>query len=117
MVTEEFDHYFRLCLSRKIDSKEAKQYLFAVNDHAKVLPDDNDVVMVYHVDDDTDAHCYDVRLSSDITAEQGDQILEGLQEIFPLDDFECESSMGTVEEQQYLNSALLEQLSQKLIKI
>jgi hypothetical protein len=115
MVTDEFDHYFRLCMGRKIDSKEARLYLFAVRDHADVEADTDDVVMVYHVDDDTMAHCYDVRLARDVTADQGDEILHGLQEIFPLDDFECESSMDTVEEQQYLNSAVMEQLTKSLI--
>jgi len=115
MVTDEFDHYFRLCMGRKIDSKEARLYLFAVRDHADVEADTDDVVMVYHVDDDTMAHCYDVRLAQDVTADQGDEILHGLQEIFPLDDFECESSMDTVEEQQYLNSAVMEQLTKSLI--
>lgn len=109
MISDEFDHYFRLCMGRKIDSKEAKLFLFAVNDHADVEADTDDVVMVYHIDDDTGAHCYDVRLSKNITAEQGDEILHGLEEIFPLDDFECESSMDMIEEQQYLNTAIMEQ--------
>ena len=75
MITEEFEHYFRLCLGRKIDSKEARLYLFAVNDHAQVEADNNDTVMVYHLDEETGAHCYDVRLARDVTAEEGDEIL------------------------------------------
>lgn len=114
MVTEEFDHYFRLCMARHIDSKEARLYLFAVNDHAEVAADDDDVVMVYHLDEETGSHCYDVRLAKNVTADQGDEILYGLEEIFPLDDFECESSMDSIEEQQYLNSAVMEQLNQNL---
>lgn len=114
MVTEEFEHYFRLCIGRTISSEEARQFLFAVNDHADVEADDDDVVMVYHEDDETGAHCYDVRLAKDISADQGDEILHGLEEIFPTDDFELESSMDTVTEQQYLNSAILEQLNQQI---
>lgn len=114
METEEFEHYFRLCMGRKIDGKEARLYLFAVNDHADVEADEADVVMVYHLDDDTGAHCYDVRLAKDVTAEQGDEILAGIQEIFPQDDFECESSMSTVEEQQFLNRAVMEQMTKLL---
>lgn len=114
MVTEEFEHYFRLCLGRTISSEEARLYLFAVNDHADVEADDNDVVMVYHEDDETGAHCYDVRLARDVTAEQGDEILHGLEEIFPTDDFELESSMDTVSEQQYLNRAVMEQLAKQI---
>jgi hypothetical protein len=115
MIVDEFQHYFRLCMGRVISSEEARQYLFAVNDHAEVAADADDVVMVYHLDDETGAHCYDVRLSKDVTAEQGDQILYGLEEIFPTDDFQCESSMEPLEEQHYLNRAVLEQLSQKLV--
>ena len=114
MVTEEFEHYFRICIGRKINSEEARLFLFAVNDHADVEADADDVVMVYHFDDDTQAHCYDVRLSKDITAEQGDEILHSLEEIFPTDDFELESSMDSVSEQQYLNRAVMEQLSRQI---
>lgn len=111
METEEFKHYFRICLDRTISSEEARQYLFAVDDHADVDPDNNDVVMVYHLDEESGAHCYDVRLSKDVTGEQGDQIIYGLEEIFPTDDFTCESSMDPVSEQQYLNRAVMEQLT------
>jgi len=115
MITDEFEHYFRLCLTRKLDSEEARKYLFAVDDHADVMADDEDVVMVYHLDDDdNNMHCYDVRLAKDVSAEQGDEILRVLQDLFPNDDFECESSMDTVNEQQYLNKAVMEQLQQKL---
>jgi hypothetical protein len=115
MITEEFQHYFRLCIGRKISSEEARQFLFAVNDHAEVEADSEDVVMVYHLDEETNAHCYDVRLSKDVEAEQGDEILHGLEEIFPTDDFECESSMDSVSEQQILNRAVMEQLTRSLI--
>ncbi len=115
MITEEFQHYFRLCIARKISSEEARQFLFAVNDHADVEADDEDVVMVYHLDEETGSHCYDVRLSKDVEAEQGDEILHGLEEIFPTDDFECESSMDSVSEQQVLNRAVMEQLTKAII--
>jgi hypothetical protein len=101
-------------MPRPISSKEAKQYLFAVNDIVPAEADDNDVVMVYH-EDDNGAHCYDVRLSANVTGEEGDEILQSLEELFPNDDFELESSMDTIEEQQYLNRAVMEQLSTKLI--
>ena len=115
MVTEEFEHYFRLCISRTISSDEARQFLFAVSDSADVEADDNDVVMVYHLDDETGAHCYDVRLATDVTGDQGDEILYDLEELFPEDDFECESSMENVEENFYLNRAVLEQLDRTII--
>ena len=114
MITDEFNHYFRLCMPRPISSKEAKQYLFAVNDIVSAEADDNDVVMVYH-EDDNGAHCYDVRLSANVTGDEGDEILQSLEELFPNDDFELESSMDTIEEQQYLNRAVMEQLNTKLI--
>lgn len=113
MIIDEFEHYFRLRMPRTISSEEARDFLFAVNDIISAQADDNDVVMVYHEDDS--AHCYDVRLSSDVTGDQGDDILYSLEELFPNDDFECESSMSTVEEQQYLNRAVMEQLSTKLV--
>jgi hypothetical protein len=117
MIIDEFDHYFRLCLDRKLTSEEARAYLSVVNELADVEPDDNDTVMVYHLDDkeeDGNPHCYDVRLAESIDAEQGDLILASLEEMFPDDDFDCESSMETVEEQSYLHSAVMEQLSKKL---
>jgi hypothetical protein len=101
-------------MPRPISSKEAKQYLFAVNDIVSAEADDNDVVMVYH-EDDNGAHCYDVRLSANVTGDEGDEILQSLEELFPNDDFELESSMDTIEEQQYLNRAVMEQLNTKLI--
>lgn len=113
METQEFEHYFRLCMPRKITSEEARELLHAVNDNADVEPDAEDVVMVYHEDDNL--HCYDVRLATDITGEQGDDILFDLEELFPNDDFECESSMDSVDEQQYLNRAVMEQLSKVII--
>ena len=73
--------------------------------------------MVYHLDDnegDGNPHCYDVRLASSIDAEQGDLILASLEEMFPDDDFDCESSMDTVEEQHYLHGAVMEQLNKRL---
>lgn len=114
MITEEFEHYFRICLARTISSEEAKNFLFAVDDVAGAEPDDNDVVMVYHQDEDTNAHCYDVRLGSDIDGEQGDQILSKLEAIFPDDDFEAESSMDMVSEQEVLNRAVMEQLTKTI---
>lgn len=111
METEEFEHYFRLCMGRIISSDEARQYLFAVNHHAEVEADDEDVVMVYHEIDG--AHCYDVRLATDVTAEQGDEIIHGIQKIFPTDDFECESSMENIEEQQYIMKAGIQQLDSR----
>ena len=117
MIIDEFDHYFRLCLDRTLSSEEAKSYLMVVNELADVEPDDNDTVMVYHLDDkeeDGNPHCYDVRLAQSIDAEQGDQILASLEEMFPDDDFDCESSMDIVEENQYLNHAVMEQLNKRL---
>ena len=100
-------------MPRTISSEEARNFLFAVNDVVPAQADDSDVVMVYH--EDENAHCYDVRLSKDISGDEGDEILYSLEELFPDDDFECESSMNTVEEQQYLNRAVMEQLITKLI--
>jgi len=117
MIIDEFDHYFRLCLNRTLSSEEARALLLVVNELADVEPDDDDTVMVYHLDDnegDGNPHCYDVRLASSIDAEQGDHILASLEEMFPDDDFDCESSMDTVEEQSYLHGAVMEQLSKKL---
>lgn len=113
METQEFEHYFRLCMPRKITSDEARELLHAVNDNADVEADNEDVVMVYH--EANNLHCYDVRLARDITGEQGDDILYDLEELFPNDDFECESSMDTVSEQQYLNRAVMEQLARTII--
>jgi hypothetical protein len=100
-------------MPRTISSEEARNFLFAVNDVVSAQADNNDVVMVYH--EDEGAHCYDVRLSEDVSGDDGDDILYSLEELFTNDDFECESSMSTVEEQQYLNRAVMEQLSKKLI--
>ena len=113
MIIDEFEHYFRIRMPRTISSEEARNFLFAVNDVVSAQADNNDVVMVYH--EDEGAHCYDVRLSEDVSGDDGDNILYSLEELFPNDDFECESSMSTVEEQQYLNRAVMEQLSKKLI--
>ena len=114
MIIDEFDHSFRLCLNRTLTSEEAKAYLLVVDELADVEPDDEDTVMVYHFDDkeeDGNPHCYDVRLASSIDAEQGDQILASLEEMFPDDDFDCESSMDAVSEQTLLNDLTLEQLT------
>lgn len=118
MIIDEFDNYVRLCMDRLLSKEEAKAFLLVVNELADVDPDDEDVVMVYHYDDkegDGNPHCYDVRLAESIEAEQGDDILASLEEMFPDDDFDMESSMETMEEQTYLNNALLEQLHKKLI--
>jgi hypothetical protein len=117
MIIDEFDNYFRICLDRTLSSEEAKKLLLAVNNIAEVEPEDDDTVMVYHMDDNDGngyPHCYDVRLSESIDAEQGDQLLASLEELFPDDDFDCESSMEIVEEQSYLHTAVLEHLSKKL---
>lgn len=124
MIVDEFPHYFRICLNRKLSSEEAREVLFAVNDIADVEADDEDTVMVYHGDSDKaqeiypgdieEVHCYDVRLARDITGNQGDDILAKLEEIFPDEDFNCESSMELAEQQQYLNQALLENLKTSL---
>jgi len=113
MIIDEFEHYFRLCMPRTLDKEESRQFLFAVNDIVEAEADAEDVVMVYH--EDEGMHCYDVRLGRDITAEEGDEILFDLEDLFPDDDFECESSMDKVEENLYLNRAILEQLNQKLV--
>ena len=68
--------------------------------------------MVYH--EDAGVHCYDIRLSRDVTADEGDEILYDLEDIFEDDDFECESSMTAVEEQQYINRAVMEQFNRLL---
>jgi len=64
MITDEFEHYFRIRMPRTISSEEARNFLFAVNDVVTAEEDDNDVVMVYH--EDENAHCYDGRLSKEI---------------------------------------------------
>jgi hypothetical protein len=117
MIIDEFDNYVRICLNRTLSSAEAKSFLLVVNELAEVEPQDDDTVMVYHMDDkeaDGNPHCYDVRLAESIDAEQGDKILASLEEMFPDDDFDMESSMETMEEQTYLNNALLEQLGKKI---
>jgi hypothetical protein len=117
VVIDEFDHYFRLCLNRTLSSEEARALLLVVDELADVESDDDDTVMVYHLDDkeeDGNPHCYDVRLATSIDAEQGDQILASLEEMFPNDDFDCESSMNIEEEQSYLHSAVMEQLTKKI---
>jgi hypothetical protein len=117
MIIDEFDHYFRLCLNRTLTSAEARALLHVVDEIGDVEPEDDDTVMVYHLDDndgDGYPHCYDVRLGSSLDAEQGDQLLTRLEEMFPDDDFDCESSMDSVSEQSLLNNITLEQLSNKL---
>lgn len=117
MIIDEFDHYVRLCLNRALSSKEAKAFLLVVNELADVEPQDDDTVMVYHLDSeqvDGNQHCYDIRLASSIDSAQGDNILSSLEEMFPQDDFDIESSMETVEEQSYLHTAVLEQLTKKI---
>jgi hypothetical protein len=109
MITEEFDHYFRICLDRELSSKEARRIVLAISDVVPVVSDEEGVAMVYHLDEDQ--HCYDVNLESDVTADEGDQIFIALEKILPEDDFDCESSMDNMEEQTYLNRAVLEQLS------
>lgn len=94
----EFDHYFRICLDRPLSSDEAKEFLSIVRQEADVEEDDEGVVMIYHINDD-EQHCYDVRLEDDITAAVGDDLVELIEDLFPEDDFDIESSMGIVGEQ------------------
>ena len=98
METQEFEHYFRLCLARMLTSEEARSYLFIVDEHADVEPEDDDLVMLYH-EDEEGRHCYDVRLGDDITGDVGDDIARALEELFPEDDYECESSMDAISEE------------------
>jgi hypothetical protein len=117
MIVDEFPHYFRICLPRTLEKEESRAFLLLVNSIVEVEPTDDDVVMVYHEDPedhDGNPHCYDIRLAEDISGDQGDQILIGLEELFPEDDFDCESSMDSLSESYYLNQALLEQLKQNL---
>lgn len=118
MVVDEFEHYFRICMPRTLEKAESRAFLLLVNEFVEVEPTDEDVVMVYHEDskdNPENPHCYDVRLAEDISGDAGDKILAGLEELFPDDDFDCESSMDAVSESYYLNQALLEQLKTKLI--
>lgn len=112
-MTEEFDHYYRLCINRECSTEECRAFLLIVSKITDLDPTDEDVVMIYHVTDD-DYHCYDVSLEKDISEKQGEQIFIALEELFPDDDFECEASMDSVSEQLYLNNALLEQLAKNL---
>ena len=114
MITDEFEHYFRLCVDRELSTDESRKLLFAVSEFVPVIATDEDVAMVYHYDEEDDQHCYDVNLERDISADEGDKLFQKLEYMFLDDDFECESSMDTVSEQLYLNRALLEQLNQKL---
>ena len=111
-MTEEFEHYFRICLNRELTSEEAKAYIFAVSEIVPVIATDEEVAMIYHIENG--AHCYDVNLENDVSGAEGDQIFTILENLFEDDEFELESSMDTVSEQLYLNRALLEQLNQKL---
>ena len=106
---DEFEHYFRICLHRTLSKEEARAFLFAVNRHADVEPDSDDTVMVYHVNTEGE-HCYDVRLASDVKAEEGDNLVRDLEKVFDGIDFDAESSMELVEEQTYLLQAGLKQL-------
>lgn len=109
-MTEEFDHYFRVCLDRELTEEETKDFVYSVSDVVPVITTDDDVAMVYHVNEDGQ-HCYDINLEHDVSGDEGDQIYRTLEQLFEDDDFECESSMDTVSEQQVLNRALLEQLT------
>lgn len=110
---DEFEHYFRLCIARQCTSEETKSLVAIVSTFADIDPTDEDVVMVYHLNDDG-YHCYDISLESDVTEEQGEQIIMELEELFENDDFDCEASIDSVDEQLYLNSALLEQLNKRI---
>jgi hypothetical protein len=118
MIVDEFPHYFRICLPRTLEKEESRAFLLLVSKFVQVEPADDDVIMVYHEDredHDGNPYCYDVRLEVDISGEVGDKILIALEELFPDDDFDCESSMDSISESYYLNQALLEQLNQKLV--
>ena len=119
MVVDEFEHYFRICMPRTFSQEESRAFLLLVSKFADVEPTDDDVVMVYHEDSEDspdNPHCYDVRLATDISGDDGDKILIALEELLPEDDFDCESSMDSVSESYYLNQALLEQLKQNWCK-
>lgn len=98
MIIEEFEHYFRISLVRELTSEEVRNFVTMVEEHADVEPDDEDVAVVYHIDDQNN-HCYDIRLEDDITADVGDELALACEEMFPDDDFELESSMGVIDEQ------------------
>lgn len=98
MVQEEFEHYFRLCMPRELSSQEVREFITMISDLADVEPDDEDVIIVYHLNDENQ-HCYDVRLEDDITGDVGDEIALACEEMFPDDDFELESSMGILDEE------------------
>jgi len=95
---DEFTHYFRICLDRILSSEEAKSFLLTVNKHAEVEADEEDVIMVYHVDSDG-RHCYDVRLTDDIIGDAGDDLVRDLEELFQGVDFDAESSMDVIDEE------------------
>jgi hypothetical protein len=101
MELEEFEHYFRICLDRVLSSEEVRNFVTMVEEHADVEPDDEDGVVVYHLDDkegDGYPHCYDIRLEDDITADVGDDLAQACEQMFPDDDFDIESSMGIIDE-------------------
>lgn len=105
----EYNHYVRLIVADPLSSHEVRNFFFAVKhnlEQAKVDPKD-DVIVIYNTPEDDDSiHRYDIPLTQDMSAQEGDTLARALSEIFDMD-WELESSTDLNESAQYMQESVI----------
>jgi hypothetical protein len=81
MITDEFNNYFRLCSNRALTTQETLTLFIEVSNVATTSVNE-DVSMLYRVDSETNNHCYDVKLTQNVSYDQADEILNNLKTTF-----------------------------------
>lgn len=105
----EYNHYVRIIVPEPLDSATVREFFFAVKDSlvdATVDPKD-DVIVIYNSPEEDDTiHRYDVPLTADMTAQEGDSLAHALVNIIDTD-WELEASTSLEESTQYIQETVI----------
>jgi hypothetical protein len=81
MISNEFVNYFRLCVNRALSTQETLTLFLEVSGIARTNINE-EVSMLYRMDNETNQHCYDIKLKQNISQAQAESILTNLKSIF-----------------------------------
>lgn len=105
----EYNHYVRVIVPEPLSSQKVREFFFAVKDSLESTTVDpkDDVIVIYNSPEEDDAiHRYDVPLSGDLSAEEGDTLARSLAHMLDTD-WELEASTSLEESAQYIQETVI----------
>ena len=107
----EYNHYVRLIVPEPLTTEQVREFFFTVKDSLTDITVDpkDDVIVIYNSPEEDDSiHRYDVPLSGNMSAQEGDELARSLAHTID-GDWELESSTDLNESAQYIQETVIYQ--------